>query len=183
MIQLKIICISGKARSGKDTSAEYLRRIFWGDGKRVLIIHNADLLKYMCEKLFGWDGQKDERGRSLLQYVGTDVVRAKNPDFWVEFIAKVLMMFPDRWDYVIIPDVRFPNEIAYLRGAGYECVHLRVYRSAEDNMTQEQRAHPSETAMDDYEVDVAINNDGSIADLCRQLLSFKTQYYGGADGY
>ena len=101
---LKVICISGKARSGKDTSAEALRKILWGYGKRVLIIHNADLLKYICKTLFLWDGKKDARGRHILQYVGTDIVRAQRPDFWVDYIISILTLFGDSWDYVLIPD-------------------------------------------------------------------------------
>ena len=81
------------------------------DNKRVLICHYADLLKYICKTFFVWDGVKDEKARSLLQRVGTDTIRKQNPDYWVEFISEFLKMFPDEWDYVLIPDARFPNEI------------------------------------------------------------------------
>lgn len=46
-----------------------------GDEYRVLVTHFGDLVKYVCEKFFDWDGVKDESGRSLLQYVGTNKVR------------------------------------------------------------------------------------------------------------
>ena len=63
----KVICLSGKAQAGKDTSAEIIRKLLLGYGERVLIIHYADLLKFMCKQLFHWNGEKDERGRHLLQ--------------------------------------------------------------------------------------------------------------------
>ncbi len=69
-----------------------------------------------------------ERGRRLLQYVGTDVIRAKIPDYWVDFIAVMLSLFPDTWDYVLIADSRFPNEIQRLKDAGLDTLHLRVVR-------------------------------------------------------
>ena len=90
---MKIICISGVARSGKDTTAGLIQRRLHGNGKRVLVTHYADLLKFMCSQLFGWDGQKDERGRHILQYVGTDVIRKQLPDFWVDFIIQELRLF------------------------------------------------------------------------------------------
>jgi len=87
---LRVIAISGKAQNGKDTTAGFLKCALESDGYRVLVTHYADLLKYMCKQYFGWDGQKDDAGRQILQYVGTDVIRSKRPDFWVDFIIDVL---------------------------------------------------------------------------------------------
>lgn len=108
---MQVIAISGKAQHGKDTSAKILKNMLEADGYRVLITHYADLLKYMCRTFFGWNGEKDDAGRHILQYVGTDIIRQKRPDFWVDFVTDVLALFPDDWDFVLIPDCRFPNEI------------------------------------------------------------------------
>ena len=112
---MKVILISGKAQHGKDTSAIFMKEALELEGRRVLIAHYGDLVKFICEKYFGWDGKKDEKGRSLLQYVGTDVVRKQKPDFWVNFVCEVLEMFSDQWDRVIIPDCRFPNTVPWPR--------------------------------------------------------------------
>ena len=80
-ITVKVICISAKAQHGKDTSAAILKEIYEANGKRVLITHYADLLKYICKNFFGWNGEKDDYGRTLLQQVGTNIVCAKQPDF------------------------------------------------------------------------------------------------------
>lgn len=168
---MKIICFSGKAGSGKDTAARLMRNYLWGNGQRVLILHYADLLKFMCKQLFNWDGKKDERGRRLLQYVGTDVVRKKNPDLWVRFIEWELELFPDRWDYVIIPDCRFPNELTILVEDGFDVKHVRVQREdCEGGLTQEQKEHASETALDGVIADYTLENNGTIADLMREIL-------------
>lgn len=170
---MKIFCISGHAQNGKDTTAEFLRKVLWGYGNSVLIAHYADLLKYMCKQFFHWDGKKDDAGRSLLQYVGTNKIRTVEPNYWVEFIAHVLKLFPDEWDYVLIPDCRFPNEIDYLREQGYDVTHIRIVRDGFDNgLTDEQKQHPSETALDNTAPDVVIPNDGGIVDLYRNLIHF-----------
>ena len=44
----KVICISAKARHGKDTAAEILKEYLEHKGQRVLITHYADLLKFIC---------------------------------------------------------------------------------------------------------------------------------------
>ena len=164
---MKIICISGKAQNGKDTTAKFLEETLTSQGHRVLIAHYWDLLKYICRAFFGWDGKKDEKGRSLLQYVGTDKIREVNPDFWVAFIASILRIFKDEWDYVLIPDCRFPNEFEFLREMGFDATLVRVVRNGYTSpLTAEQQAHPSETALDEYPAEV-IYNDGTESGLSR----------------
>lgn len=158
---MRIITISGKARHGKDFTANAMADILRGAGKKVLITHYADLLKFICKNMFGWNGEKDEEGRHILQYVGTDVVRKQNPNFWVDYMIKVLKMFNNEWDYVIIPDTRFPNEIDRL-GERFPYVYsVRVVRPDFDNgLSEEAQAHPSEHALDDYKFDYTLVNYG-----------------------
>lgn len=162
-----IILISGKAQSAKDTTAKIMKSQLESVGKKVLITHYADLLKYICKTFFNWDGEKDENGRSILQYVGTDTIRKKNEDYWVDFLVKFLDMFYFDWDYVIIPDTRFPNEIECMK-ENFKClVHtIRVERpNFISLLTEEQLNHPSECALDKYNMDVLITNSGTIKDL------------------
>lgn len=168
---MKVITIAGKAQHGKDTTAELLKnRLEVCKEKKVLLTHYGDLLKYICEKFFNWDGKKDEAGRSLLQYVGTEVVRAVEPDYWVDFIKSILTMFPDKWDYVIIPDTRFPNEIDNLKD-DFDVVAVRVARPDFDNgLTEEQKNHKSEIALDDYEFDWTIDNNGNLNQLAAEVM-------------
>lgn len=170
---MKVIVISGKAQHGKDTTAGYLKEALEKQGKRVLIAHYGDLVKYVCKTFFGWDGQKDEAGRSLLQCVGTDVVRKKEPDFWVWFVCKMLSFFPLEWEYVLIPDCRFPNEVSCPADWDYDVTHIRVIRPNFDNgLTPEQKAHPSETALDEVKPDYVFHNNGSVCALRDAVVMF-----------
>lgn len=163
------ILYSGRARHGKDTSAEITKEILEEKGYKVLITHYADLLKFICKNFFGWDGKKDEAGRTLLQRVGTNCIREQDPDYWVDFIANLIRMFPDHFDYVIIPDTRFPNEIDRIADAGFPATHVRVVRpDFESQLTEEQKNHPSETALNDVEPDFLIRNT-TINELKEQL--------------
>lgn len=167
---MKVIVISGTAGAGKDTVGGIIKEKIEALGKTALITHYADLLKYMCRQFFGWDGQKDECGRSLIQYVGTDVVRKQNENYWVDFIISVISLFPNEWDYVIIPDCRFPNEISRLKEFGFDVVHIRVIRPGfENGLTSEQRAHASETSLDDVKPDYTVMNVGCL-DLLRESI-------------
>jgi len=162
---MKVICISGKAQHGKDTTASILKDSLEARGDKVLITHYADLLKYICKSYFGWDGNKDEQGRRILQYVGTDVIRQKKPDYWVDFVSDFLNLFDDEWDWVLLPDTRFPNEVDAMRER-FNAIHLRVVRPGfESPLTEEQQNHPSETALDEYFPDYYIENSGYYGEL------------------
>ena len=167
---MKVICISGKAQHGKDTTAGYLMEALENQGKKVLIAHYGDLVKYVCEKFFGWDGVKDENGRTILQKVGTDLIREQEPIYWVGFIDSILYFCSDYagWDYVLIPDCRFPNEVDFLKENNWDVVHVRVIRNQPgfvSPLTEEQQKHISETAMDDYPIDIRVENSGTLEQL------------------
>lgn len=159
---LKVICVSGKAQHGKDTTASMIKESLESRGEKVLITHYADLLKYICRTFFDWDGNKDEKGRHILQYVGTDVIRQKAPNYWVDFLADFLEIFDGEWDWVIIPDTRFPNEVDLMKRK-FDTTHIRVIRqNFISPLTTEQQNHPSEVALDDYFPDCYIYNDGEM---------------------
>ncbi len=167
---MTVVCFSGKARHGKDTAAGYMKEILEARGNSVLVTHYADLLKYVCQMFFDWDGIKDDHGRELLQSIGTDVIRRKDPDFWVRFLVQVLHLFPDEWDYVLIPDARFPNEIDGMWDAGFDTVHVRIVRPDFDNgLTAEQQNHISEIALDDREPDYDLINSEDLDHLYREV--------------
>lgn len=177
---MKVILISGKAQSGKDTVAKMMQEQLKSDCYNTLIAHYADLLKYICRTYFGWDGKKDEAGRQMLQYVGTDVIRKKNPTLWVNFVLQMLQYFEDNWEYVIIPDCRFPNELYTMVESGFDTVYIRVLRNNfVSPLTPEQQKHPSETALDDVEPDFYINNEGTLDDLKNTVTEWvKENLYG-----
>lgn len=170
-----ILCIAGRAGSGKDTVAKILDEILTEQyHKRVLVAHYADLVKYVAKTFFDWDGIKDEEGRTLLQHIGTDVVREADENYWVRFIADMLKFFPDQWDFVLLPDFRFPNEFFYLTGYFFrksDVFSVNVVRDFPSTLTPEQQAHASETALNNFNFvfDDYIDNNGTYEDLYKQM--------------
>lgn len=168
---MKVITISGKAQAGKDTTAKVIKDKLNSEGHSVLITHYADLLKYQAKTLFDWNGKKDDVGRSLLQHLGTDIVRKKNPDYWVDYVSDMLWMYGDRWDYVLIPDARFPNEINQMKEQ-FDCITIKVISDYDNGLTEEQKNHPSETALDDFSFDYTIVNNRTVLGLNTAIEDF-----------
>lgn len=161
---VKVILISGKARHGKDTFAEKFKEYAEKNDKNVLTIRYGDILKYVCKEYFNWDGVKDEHGRTMLQYVGTEIVRNNNPDAWVNCVIELVKGFKNLYDYVLIPDTRFPNEISKWMGTGIDYISVRINRydvdgNVYDNgLNEKQKQHLSETALDNNVFDYTIDN-------------------------
>ena len=171
-----VILLSGHSGSGKDYIANIMKQQLEDNGNKVLVTHYADLLKYILKSFFNWNGKKDLNGRSLLQRVGTNVIRKQNPNYWVNFINDMITFFHNEWNYILIPDTRFPNEIEVIKNNPYvNTITIRINRSNyKSKLTKEQQQHPSETALDDYEFDYYIDNDGTdrVNDAVKEFINY-----------
>lgn len=168
------IIISGKAGSGKDQTAQFMKEELEKHGKKVLIIHYGDAVKWVLRDYFNWDGKKDAVGRTLLQRIGTDIVRAIHPNYWTGIVVGLLQAFEpyNDFDIALVPDARFPNEVNLALQELKNCVTVRVDRHNADgtqwinpDLTEEQRNHPSETSLDCFAFDYVIHNDEGLDTL------------------
>lgn len=162
----KIFAISGFAQHGKDSTANILGKLLGG---RFLLVHNADYLKYVCKQYMDWNGKKDEDGRQLLQKIGTDRIRLgmNKPLFWIQKTCEIIEVFENDYDYFMIPDCRFFNEVFYPKAIfPYSVTTIRVHRLDFDNgLTQEQKNHPSEMELADFKHDFHIYSKSGLDNL------------------
>ena len=125
-----VILISGKARSGKTTLAEFLeQKLSEISGITTFRYGFADPIKYIAKAFIGWKGEKDDKGRTLLQQQGT-IGRDYDENVWVKHflnqLDKKAGMFP--FNFAIIDDWRFPNELAFLKNNPIlEVVTIRMF--------------------------------------------------------
>lgn len=142
-----LIGITGYAQSGKDATGDILGEYGF---ERIAF---ADPLKEIALML-GWDGKKDERGRSFLQDIGNRA-RAYNPDIWID---RALEMARGK-ERVVFTDVRFLNEAAAIQARGG--IIIRVVRPDVGPANNDV----SETELDLIRPDYLLNNSTSLDDL------------------
>ena len=173
---MKVLTVSGYAMAGKDLSAVILKEKFELTGKKVLVLHYADYLKFIARQYFNWDGNKDEKGRTLLQRLGTDKIRAIFPNFWVDTVVSLIKVFESDFDYFIIPDSRFENELTAMKD-NFDTICIKIIRLNFDNgLTKTQKNHPSETALDGYTFDYEIVSETGKEKLAVELDKFVEHY-------
>jgi hypothetical protein len=165
-----IIGLGYKARSGKDSVADYLVE-HHGYCRRAF----ADSLKEACRAIFDlsdeqlYGSQKEEvdpfwktTPRDILQRVGTEAMRVGyDPDIWVMSLKKHIQSSNKaNW---VITDVRFPNEAEAIKEMGG--IVVRVDRENRDRISSGYK-HPSEISMDKYERwDKALDNNQDLPQL------------------
>jgi hypothetical protein len=171
---MRVILISGKARNGKSETAKLLKLKLESQGKSIVIPAYGNQVKHVCHDYFGCTYDKNEENRSKWQFVGTDKIRKENPNHWVDAVIDIITIFFDEWDYVIIDDCRFSNELE--RWIGFDTLNLRVNRlNFKSALTPEQQNHISETALDNYEhFDYVINSESGLDKLEKEVDKFIT---------
>lgn len=154
---MKVVLISGKAQHGKDTFADFFRMVAERHSKKCLTIRYGDMLKFVAKQYYDWNGEKDLAGRTLLQTLGTDIVRKNNENAWVNCVMEIVVGLKTEFDYVLIPDARFENEIENWKDTNIPTISVRVNRydnnlePFDNKLSKEQREHPSEVSLDNYD--------------------------------
>ena len=177
-----IIPISGKARHGKDTFATFLKIELEKEGKRVLITHFGDYVKFIAKNIYGWNGEKDEKGRKLLQYIGKTFRNYKN-SFFVDIIKDLINVVYKDFDYILIPDVRFPNELDTMKnfeGKSISVVSVFIKRDfipKEELLTEEAQKDVSETLMDDMKFDLYFEFKGNDLEEVKYICNLQKDFF------
>jgi hypothetical protein len=159
---IKVIGLSGKAGSGKDYIAANILAKHYGYVPFSLAWHIKTSLigKGVCtyDEAFL---TKPPRVRHLLQQEGTESGRdIYGEDIWLETAFAWMQLVYEQWGIArfVVPDVRFPNEVEYIKRKGGKVIRiLASNRVAGSPLSMEARLHRSETALDDYPPD---NYDG-----------------------
>jgi len=175
----QVIGLCGYARSGKDATAQFLteqswKRLAFADAVRDACYALNPIVGYNLESGYfnylqeivdeiGWDRAKVEYYdiRLLLQKMGTEVGRMLlGESVWVDIVARQI----EPGVNYVITDVRFPNEVEWLKSMGGTVV--RITRPD----TEPVNAHVSDTGVSSLPVDVVIENDGTLDDLRDKIL-------------
>lgn len=173
----KIILISAKAQQGKDTFAEILKYKLEYKKEKVVVDHFAKYIKNFMRQYYKWDGiTKDESIRTKLQWLGTERIKEdlNYKCFHAKRLAEDFQIVQDDFDYFLVPDTRFEDEI-YMFKAMFpnQITTVRIYRDGFiGRLTEEQLKHKSEIALDDFSFDWIVNNNGTLDDLEKEVELF-----------
>jgi hypothetical protein len=183
-----ILGLSGYARSGKDEAAKGLeffgwQRVAFADKLREFLYRldpvvvpakyvafspleetRIQKVRWVIDK-HGWGGYKETPWgpgiRELLQRLGTECGRELISDtIWIDAALGIGIVEPKN---LVVTDCRFPNEAQAIRQRGGFIVRITREGIGPAN------SHPSETALDDWDFDAVLDNDGTIEELHNRI--------------
>ncbi|WP_069752952.1 hypothetical protein [Streptomyces sp. EN16] len=172
------IGIIGRARVGKDTAGQWLvdnrgyRRIGFADPLKEAALKVDPLIEQIdmaflgvdehpdvrlseLVRKYGWEEAKEApEVRRFLQELGA-AVRAIDEDFWLRAAMKRVQEANESGVPAVITDVRYPNEAASLKRAGFHLVYI-------ERPDVEQLVHESEGALGPEDAGWTIHNDDDL---------------------
>ena len=161
--QLKI-ALMGKMRSGKDTVGEILikeygfRRYAFGDGIREIVD-----TYFPYASIHG-------KPRKHYQFIGQSL-RQLDEDVWVNYCLD--RAGDNKYDNIVVTDVRQPNEVKAVLEEGFilvkiDCddeIRIERMKASGDNFNLEDLNHETEQHIDKVEAPITITNNGSLEKL------------------
>lgn len=160
-----IFLVAGRARSGKGTVAKYLQNYYQNKDKKVIISPYTKYLKKYIEDITEQKIDEDNKPRELLQKISSELIKkelGKN-NFFINRQLEDLEIYSYFADVIIIPDVRFEEEIKVITEKYNKVISIGVTRpNYQSDLTKEQLNDITETSLDNYKrYDYIIINDQS----------------------
>ena len=176
---MKLIGLSGRAGSGKDTVANYMVNNY-----NYTKLSFGNVLKDVVSCIFGWprhllEGdtkesrefrEKEDKWwsthlkikitpRIALQKIGTDVFRMHfHPDIWLLILKKQIT----KYDKIVVTDIRFLNEYNMIKNMGGTIIKISRNEQIKDT-------HLSENILDNIQFKYEIDNNGTIKELHQKI--------------
>lgn len=176
---MKLIGLSGRAGSGKDTVANYMVNNY-----NYTKLSFGKVLKDVVSCIFGWpryllEGdtkesrefrEKEDKWwsehlkikitpRIAMQKIGTDVFRMHfHQDIWLLILKKQIT----KYDKIVVTDIRFLNEYNMIKNMGGN-----VFKISKSNIIKD--THLSENILDNIQFKYEIDNNGTIEELYQKI--------------
>ncbi len=180
---MKIVALGHRRGVGKDTFASYLASHLRTStkGAKIRRIGFATRLKEIADDLWGIGSEQHFE----INYTSKEMVIpefGKSPrEMWIELGEAMRAIYKNTWveapfrtpcDYLIIKDLRYPNEFAEVVKRGGICIRL-------DNPRVEKFNDPADSALAGFEHEWhrIITNEGSLKELNEKVIAFAKEVF------
>ena len=178
---MKIIGFTGRAQSGKDTCASFIKEL----SDKVILAAYAKPLKDAAKILFNLTDDQlydqtlkeqsiddlcingiDASPRIILQWLGSHLRKDISQDFFLEHMSfKIKEALKKDIDYFIVTDIRYNNEAELLKK--YGAIIIKIER---EGPTIKTSNHHSENGISNDIVDIIIDNNGTLDELKKKII-------------
>ena len=148
-LKSKIFIISGKAKSGKNKISTIISNYY--TNKKSITISFGHYIKDYAMRVSDWDGDENTKPRELLQQLGIELIKNNIDDkLLINRILQDIEVFSYFYDIIIISDARLIDEIEAIKETYKNSISIRVNRDKENNLTESEKEHITETCLNNY---------------------------------
>ena len=164
----KIIILTGKAQSGKNSTANIIKKHLEKQNKKTVIISYAKYLKDYAKEIIGWNGKESTKPREFLQQIGVELIKNQiDENMLINRIKEDIKVYEYFYDVIIISDARFKDEIESIKTKNTVVIKIE---GKENKLTTEEKNHITEIALDNYnKYDYIIENKTTKQNLKEQI--------------
>lgn len=169
-----VFVLSGKANSGKDTTAEFIDNYVKLKGYKVINLQFSSYIKMYAKKISGWNGDEESKPRTLLQQLGTDIIRNKIDNYlFINRIIEDIKVYSYYFDVITISDARLPEELDSIKNEFKNVYRVRVERpDYKSSLNEEELKHKTETALNSYKnYEYKVINNGTLEELNEKVIN------------
>jgi hypothetical protein len=126
-----IILVGGRAGEGKSTFAKFCGEYLIREKQTSSVVVPFARMVKETAFVMGWDGEKDDKGRKLLQDLGR-IGREYDLDLWANHALDYIKdSLGEGFQYFFVDDWRFPNEAKVIREDYHPVMLVRMRRPEE----------------------------------------------------
>lgn len=151
-------------------------------GELVRLVLEGSDLDARREQLQVLDAYQRTPGvRRGLQYLGTEIRRGQDPEYWVRRAQRDAVTALAHGEAFVFTDVRFPGEVSGLQELGAKVVRLSISRDTQlerlrlrDGLDADPAAlyHDTETALEGFDgFDVVLDNERPLDEVVREVVA------------
>lgn len=171
-----IILIAGQAESGKSTLAKWLKIEYEKQNEKVIISPYTKYLKNYIENITNKKITEENKPRDLLQKISSEIIKEKlgKTNFFINRQIEDIEIYSYFVENIIVPDVRFPDEIDIIKDKFKNVVSIGITRkNYTSNLTSEQLEDITETALrnyHNYDFEIENTNETNLQQIAKELI-------------
>ena len=159
---MRLYLICGKANTGKNLFAEYLKKEFENKNLKVCLLKITEPLYGYAKNHFGWNGLEEDKPREFLQTMGIELIQKELgwEYFLIDRLSEDITILNKFFDIGIITDGRLIKEFDELKRRYSNIKFIKLERNNyTDNLTFEEKKHITEIDLDNnYNYDYIVEN-------------------------
>ncbi|MBR1416668.1 MAG: hypothetical protein IJ572_02500 [Bacilli bacterium] len=145
---MRLFIIGGKANVGKNTLAKYIKEYYDEKDEKSIITEYSKYVKLMANEMIDWYGKK--KPRLFLQNLGEEIRKTIDPNIFIERMKEDILIYQKYYNNIIICDARLIPELTLMKTKYSKCYTIHLISKRENNLTNEEKNHITETEFDNY---------------------------------